>query len=322
MHPDEATGRLKAAADGWRDVYGLTDDELAARVRDDAIDILVDLTGHIGMNRLPMFARKPAPVQVTYIGYQNTTGMSAMDYRLTDERADPPGLTDRYYTEKLVRLPRAFFCYRPGEDVPGVTPLPALEAGHVTFGSFNKFAKVTPQVIAAWLRILEHVKDSRLLVLAYRGGEVENRLHVLAAGHGIDPARIELFNKLPRPDYMKLIARADIALDPFPFNGHTTTCDSVWMGVPVVMLEGDSYVTRFGGSVLANVGLESWIASTVDQYVDVAVRQAGDLEALARLRGELRPRMADSPLLDFGGFTRHVEAAYRSMWRAWCAKRG
>ncbi len=319
LQPDEATQRIKAAVDVWRDVYAMSDAELAEVVRRDKIDILVDLTGHIGTNRLPLFARKPAPVQVTYIGYQNTTGMSAMDYRLTDAHADPPGETDRYYTEKLVRLPRAFFCYRPPDDSPDVTPLGALGQGHVTFGSFNKFVKVTLPVIEAWLRILARVPEARLFVLAHRGGFAQNRLHVAAASKGIDPTRIELFDRQGHVDYMKLVARTDIALDPFPFNGHTTTCDALWMGVPVVTLAGAMYASRYGGSALVNLGLESWIARSVDEYVDIAARAAGDLDALARLRAELRPRMADSPLLDFAGFTRNLETAYRQMWRTWCA---
>jgi predicted O-linked N-acetylglucosamine transferase (SPINDLY family) len=319
VQPDGATERIKSAVDRWCDTCGLSDEQLADQVRGEGVDILVDLTGHIGNNRLPAFARKPAPVQVTYIGYQNTTGMTAMDYRLTDERADPPGVTDRFYTEKLVRLPRAYFCYRPPDDSPPITPLPAHGDGLVTFGSFNKFAKVSPPAIDAWLRILESVPRSRLVVLANRGGYVENHLRAAAAARGVDPARVEVFDKQPHKDYMKLLARADIALDPFPFNGHTTTCDSIWMGVPVVMLEGQSYVTRFGGSVLANVGLEAWIADSIDRYVDIAVRAAEDVAGLARMRGELRARMADSPLLDFAGFTRNLENAYRRMWRDWCA---
>ena len=315
---DATTDRLKQAADHWREVTYLSDEQIAQQVRADGIDILVDLTGHIGKNRLLVFARKPAPVQVTYIGYQNTTGMTAIDYRLTDALADPPGLTDANYTEKLVRLPRAFFCYRPSEDSPSMTPLPALENGYVTFGSFNKFAKVTPQTIAAWLKILVRVPDSRLLVLAYRGGTLEQRLHRLAAEQGIDPTRIELCEQRPHGEYMRLIQQADIALDPFPFNGHTTTCDSIWVGVPVVALQGDSYVSRFGGSVLANVGLEHLIATSVEGYIETAVKLAQDLKQLAQLRADLRPRMAESALLDFTGFTRHLEHAYRQMWINWC----
>ncbi len=244
-----------------------------------------------------------------------------MDYRLTDERADPPGVTDRYYTEKLVRLPRAFFCYRPPDDAPAVSPLPALERGHVTFGSFNKFAKVTAATLDAWMRILERVPRSRLLVLASRDGQVESRLHALATSSSIDSSRIELFNSCEHASYMRLLAQADIGLDPFPFNGHTTTCDCVWMGVPVVMLQGQTYVTRFGSSVLANVGLESWIATSVDKYIETAVHAAQDVSSLAQLRSALRGQMAASPLLDFSGFTRNLEAAYRQMWRTWCAAR-
>jgi protein O-GlcNAc transferase len=314
---DRTSSRLRAAVDRWRDVRTHTDQRLAQLIRDEQIDILVDLTGHIGGNRLLVFARKPAPIQVTYMGYQNTTGMSAMDYRITDERADPPGLTDAYYTEELVRLPTTFFCYRPGPDPPAMA-LPALANGYVTFGFFNNFFKVTPEVIEAWLQILARVPESRLLVLAYRGGYVEEHLHERARSQGLDPARIELVDRQPRDEYARLLQRADVALDPFPFTGHTTTCDSIWGGVPVVMLEGQTYASRFGGSVLANVGLEHLIAKNPDQYVERAVELAGDLPALARLRAELRPRIADSPLLDFKTFTANLEQAYRQMWHKWC----
>ena len=296
----------------------LTDEELARQVRNDEIDIFVDLTGHIGNNRLLAFARKPAPVQVTYIGYQNTTGMSAMDYRLTDERADPPGLTDQFYTEKLFRLPRCFFCYQPSDDAPSVMPSPALSAGFVTFGSFNNFAKVSPEVIDTWLTIMARVPRSRLLILAYSGGYLERHLHSLARERDIEPDRIELFDKRPRSDYLLLQQQADIALDPFPFNGHTTTCDSIWQGVPVVKFEGDRYASRFGSSVLANVGLENLIAHSSEEYIEIAVQLATDRDRLAQLRAELRPRMAASVLLDFKGFTRNLEQVYRQMWRAWC----
>jgi predicted O-linked N-acetylglucosamine transferase (SPINDLY family) len=318
--PDDVTARLKNAVDVWRDTGAVSDDRLAHMVREDRIDILVDLAGHIGGNRLLVFARKPAPIQVTYIGYQNTTGMSAMDYRLTDERADPPDMTDEFYTEQLVRLPKSFFCYQPSEESPPVTPSPARASGRVTFGYFNNFTKVTPQVMEAWFAILKQVQNSQLLVLAAGGGYVEHRLRELARQNGIDAQRITLCDPQPQAGYMRLIQRADVALDPFPFNGHTTTCDSIWMGVPVVMLEGDTYASRFGGSVLVNVGLEDLIARSVDEYVSIAVDLAGDLDRLTRLREELRPRMAASALLDFAGFARNVEAAYRQMWRTWCAR--
>ncbi len=314
---DTATARLRAAADAWRDVRRVSDDELARRVRDDAIDILVDLSGHIAGNRLLALARRPAPVQVSYLGYQATTGMTAIGYRLTDEQADPPGLTESFYTERLVRLPRSFFCYRPADEPP-VDPLPALAAGHVTFGSFNNYFKVNGEVLDTWLEVLERVPRSRLLVLAYRGGYAEQQLAERAARRGVDPARIEMCDKRSRREFGRLVARADIALDPFPFNGHTTSCDALWLGVPVVMMRGRTYVSRFGGSVLVNVGLEHQIADSRAAYVDAAVRLASDLPALAALRGELRPRMAASPLLDAAAFTRNLEQAYRQMWRTWC----
>jgi predicted O-linked N-acetylglucosamine transferase (SPINDLY family) len=258
-------------------------------------------------------------VQVTYIGYQNTTGMSAMGYRLTDERADPPGVSDPLYTEKLVRLPRAFFCYDPFET-PDLTPLPALERGYVTFGSFNNYAKVMPEVVDTWLTILSRVPESRLMVLAYSGGYLEKHLKELAAGRGIDPVRVELHDKRWRQDYLKLVQQADIALDAFPFNGHTTTCDAIWMGVPVVMLEGEVYASRFGGSVLGNVGLQNLIARSAEEYIERAVELAGDLERLSALRGELRARMTASPLADYQGFTRNLEREYRRMWTEWCRR--
>jgi predicted O-linked N-acetylglucosamine transferase (SPINDLY family) len=316
--PDATTARLQAAADTWRDVCAETDEQLAQRVRDDQIDILVDLSGHMGKHRLLTFARKPAPIQVTYIGYQNTTGMSAMDYRLTDERSDPPRQSDRYYTEHLTRLPRAFYCYQP-TPAPDVSPLPTLTNGWITFGSFNNTIKLTPAVFETWLELLTRVPNSRLIVLAYEGGYLERQLRDLARERGIDPARVELANRRSRDEYLKLIQRADIALDSFPSNGHTTTCDALWMGVPVVMLEGDTYCSRYGAPALAHVGLERLVAHSAAEYVEMATQLASDCDALAELRRGLRQRLTDSVLCDAAGFTRNLEEAYREMWRAWCA---
>ncbi len=318
-NPDAVTERLRGAADHWRDVCGQSDERVADLIRNDRIDILVDLTGHIANNRLLAFARKPAPIQVTYLGYQNTSGMSAMDYRLTDQQADPPGLTDPFYTERLVRLPRAFFCFRPPDEAPPLKRLPAKKFGQITFGSFNSSKKLTPETIDAWLHVLARVPRSRLLVLAHRGGYLENHLRELAQSRGLERHRVELYDKRARADYLELQQRADIALDPFPFNGHTTSCDSLWMGLPVVMLRGNSYASRFGASALVNVGLESLIADSVEQYIEIAVELSSDLDRLAELRGELRQRMADSALLDPQGFTRNLERAYRQMWHTWCS---
>ena len=317
---DETTRRLRGYADVWRPIRGAGHEQVSRMIRDDQIDILVDLTGHIGENRMPVFARKPAPVQVTYIGYQNTTGMRAMDYRLTDEYADPPGQTDRYYTEQLVRLPQTFFVYKPSDDAPAVGPLPASERGQVTFGSFNNFGKVNPPVLATWAEILRAVPNAHLVILADMTETVENRLRETFANHGVEAERLKLVRRLPRPEYLQLIKSVDIALDPFPFNGHTTTCDCLWQGVPVITLSGDRYVSRFGGSGLKTLGLDELIAASPEQYVEIATRLAGDLPHLAELRSSLRLMMSTSPLMDFAGFTRNLEAAYRKMWQSWCTE--
>ncbi len=266
-----------------------------------------------------MFARKPAPVQVTYLGYQNTTGMKAMDYRLTDAHADPPGVTDRWYTERLVRLPGAFFCYAPPDPSPPIEPLPAERSGGVTFASLNHIHKLTANNFRVWGQILARVPHSRLLVLAYAPGVLERNVRALLAEQGIDPGRVEIVNKRPRRDYLLLHREIDIALDTFPFNGHTTVCDALWMGVPSIMLEGDSYASRFGGSTLLGLGLGELIARSTDEYSELAVNLACDRVRLAELRRSLRERFQRSPLVDAPRFTAHVERAYRDMWRAWCA---
>ncbi len=318
--PDETTARLRGLADHWREIGQLTDQQAADLVRQDEIDILVDLAGHIGENRLLVFAFKPAPIQVTYIGYQNTTGMQAMEYRLTDDYSDPPGLTDPFYTEKLVRLPQRFFCYLPSSDAPPVGPLPALSCGKITFGSFNNFMKVTPQVLDAWVRLLERVPNSRLIILVDVEDSVKQSLAEVFARYGIETHRLTLANRRSRGEYLELIGRVDIALDPFPFNGHTTTCDALWQGVPVVTRSGTSYASRFGGSALATLGLGELISHSEEQYLQIAAVLAGDIPRLERLRGGLREQMANSPLVDCVSFTRNLEAEYRRMWSTWCSK--
>ncbi len=320
-HPDDTTRRLQGYADHWRNTALQSDQQASDLVRRDQIDILVDLTGHIGGGkRSQLFARKPAPIQVTYIGYQNTTGMLAMDYRLTDDYADPPGTTDAFYTEKLVRLPRTFFCYLPSRDAPSVNSLPALANGYVTFGSINNFNKITLEVLKTWADILSSVPQSRLLLRADMTKSLRQYLRQTFEGHGIGAERLELVNRLPRIEYLDLIRRVDIALDPFPFNGHTTTCDCLWQGVPVVTLSGNAYASRFGGSGLQTLGLGELIARTPEQYVEIASRLAANLDRLAQLRGGLREKMAHSPLLDFQTFARNLEIEYRRMWSDWCAK--
>jgi protein O-GlcNAc transferase len=319
--PDATTERLQSYADHWRNIMGVSDQDASEMVRDDRIDILVDLAGHIGGTRLVAFAHKPAPVQVTYIGYQNTTGMLAMDYRLTDDYADPPGTTEQFHTEKLVRLSRSFFCYLPSDYAPPVCPSPALANGFVTFGSFNNFTKVMPPVLEAWGRILLAVPRSRLILLADMAPSLKSYLISTFEGHGVSAERLELANRRPREGYLELIQQADIALDPFPFNGHTTTCDALWQGVAVVTLSGTTYVSRFGGSGLATLGLGELIAHTADEYVQIAVGLGNDVNRLRDYRGTLRQRMSGSPLLVFEGFTRNLETAYRKMWVDWCERK-
>ena len=286
-------------------------------IRGDEIDILVDLTGHVGGNRLLVFARKPAPVQVTYLGYQNTTGMTAIDYRLTDEYCDPSSATEALYSEKLVRLPQTFFCYLPSAEAPTIAPLPAQNAGYVTFGSFNNFTKITAHVLKTWAGILARVDASRLLLLCDDPEAVREVVAYALESQGVDPRRVELFARAPLDEYLKRIGQVDIALDPFPFNGHTTTCDCLWQGVPVVTLAGQAYVSRFGSSGLATLGLTELIAHSPDEYIEIAVGLAGNLDRLAQLRASLRARLVGSPLMDYKGFTRNLEAAYRRMWDVW-----
>ena len=322
---DETTARLRGNADHWRDIVGQSDAQLAELIRSDQIDILVDLTGHISSgSRLLAFARKPAPVQVTYIGYQNTTGMRAMDYRLTDAWSDPPDAADELHTERLVRLPGSFFCYLAPTEAPAIDPLPADAAKCVTFGFFNNFAKVSPAVLAAWAEILNRLPDSRLLLLAPTANSLRLRASDTFQRAGIDPQRVELVGRQPYREYLRLIQRADVALDAFPFNGHTTTCDALWMGVPVVMIAGQTYAARFGGTALVSLGLQDFIVDTPGRYIERAVQAGSDVPRLRQLRASLRDAMRASPLLDSVGFTRNLEEAYRQMWTRWCddASRG
>ncbi len=315
--PDGVTQRFQALADRWHDIRGLTDEEAAKLVRLQEIDILVDLAGHTAENRLLVFARRPAPVQVTYCGYPNTTGLEAIDYRLTDEWADPPGRTEHLHTEELVRLPRGLLCYLPPAGAPEVGPVPARETGRVTFGSFNALPKVRPPAIAAWAEILRRVPDSRIMLKSKGLADPDGcrRIVELFSRHGIEEARVELAGSLPSHEHhLSLYGSIDIALDTFPYQGTATTCEALWMGVPVVVLAGATHVARVGVSLLGRVGLPYLVADTREAYIDRAVALAGDLERLAGLRSGLRRRMADSPLTDAGSFTRDLEEAYRRIW--------
>jgi predicted O-linked N-acetylglucosamine transferase (SPINDLY family) len=314
--PDDTTRRLNGIADNWRSLVGIPDGEAADMIRRDQIDILVDLAGHTSNNRLLVFARKPAPIQVTHFGYPNTTGLKTIDYRITDAHADPPGWTEAYHTEQLVRLPEIAWCYGPTES-PDVNRLPALDTGYVTFGSLNNLAKVTSEVLGVWARVLHAVKNSRLLLLGGAGADADRRVLEHLQRCGIGRNRVTLVGRRSRFDYLKLHNEIDVGLDPFPYNGGVTTCDALWMGVPVVSLAGVNYVSRQGVSLLSNLGMTEYIADSVDAYVAAAARAASDLNRLSQCRAGLRQRMRASPIVDAAGFTRHLEDAYSWMWRNW-----
>ncbi|MBI9086567.1 MAG: tetratricopeptide repeat protein [Desulfobacterales bacterium] len=321
---DKITEKLHRLAGEWVDTAGLSDDQAIDAIRSRQIDILVDLAGHTAGNRMPLFSRRAAPVQVTYLGYPNTTGLAAMDYRITDHWADPPGLTEALHTETLVRLPDGFLCYAPPDDAPPVEPPPHAARGYITFGSFNNLAKFNGTVAALWAKVLHAVPRSRLLMKFKTLSDPEVRQHVrgLFAAHGIGRDRLAFHGFLPSAgDHFALYHGIDIALDTFPYNGTTTTCEALWMGVPVIALAGGTHAARVGVSILTGLGLSELVSGTAEDFVARAVALAGDFSRLAALRGTLRARMAASPLLDARGFARRLETAYRDMWRRWCRSR-
>ncbi|HTP63146.1 MAG TPA: tetratricopeptide repeat protein [Burkholderiales bacterium] len=315
---DAVTARLESLSDHWVSLTGCSDESAAARIREDGIDVLVDLAGHTGANRLLAFARGPAPVQATWMGYPNTTGMKAMDYRITDALADPPGLTERFYAETLVRMPDSLWCYRPDGIAPPVNRLPALGAGHVTFGSFNNFAKVNSWTRRLWANLLRANPGARLMVIGVPEGSARERVLAEFSSLGIDAARLTLTPRLSRQDFFLRHHDVDIALDPFPFQGGTTTCESLWMGVPVLSLAGKVFAARAGVSLLTNAGLPQLLAQSPEEFAQLGVRLASDLHALSELRQGLRDRMQASPLMNARRFVVNLEAAYREMWGNWC----
>jgi predicted O-linked N-acetylglucosamine transferase (SPINDLY family) len=313
--PDELTGRMKSCADQWHETAGMSDEALAEQIRRDRIDVLVDLTLHMTGSRLLMFARKPAPVQVTWLGYVGTTGVKAIDYRISDAYLDPVGLQEQY-VERTVRLPQCYWCYEPPRGSPEVNSLPALSAGHVTFGCFNNFMKVTPPTLDLWAQILANVHGSRILIHSHAGLH-QNHVRQWFAERGVEPSRVEFIPMMPTPQYMQAHQQIDIALDPFPYGGGTTTCDALWMGVPVVSLAGQTAVGRAGISLLNNISLPELSAQTPQQYVSITTDLAQNLKGLSEMREGLREMMRESPLMDARRFARDMEAAYRTMWEIW-----
>jgi predicted O-linked N-acetylglucosamine transferase (SPINDLY family) len=321
-HPteDAICLELKGQSDHWFNCYGLTDDQLAARIFEDRIDILVDLAGHTAHGRLLTFARKPAPVQITWLGFPTTVGIPAIDYRVTDWQVDPQGY-ERFNTETPLRLPASYFCYRPG-PAPEVETLPALRNKYITFGSFNVLAKISDLGISLWARALHAVPGSRLLLKAASLGEAATcqRIADLFAEQGIGLERLELVAWSPDTEsHLTTYHRVDIGLDTFPYNGATTTCEALWMGVPVVSLSGESHAARMGRSILNAAGLGEFVAESEDDFVRVAVDLAADATRLAELRAGLRATLSGSALMDEAGYTQALEALYREAWQKWCA---
>jgi predicted O-linked N-acetylglucosamine transferase (SPINDLY family) len=316
---DATTERLMSLVDNWRDLKAVDPETLAKVIRKDQIDVLVDLAGHTGNNRLSTFAASAAPVQVSWIGYPNTSGLTQMDYYLTDAICDPPGMTEQLYSERLWLLPRAFCCYLPPIQFPPVMPLPCVTNGHITFGSFNNFAKVTPTMIGLWAQLLHAVPSSSLYLKSMPLGErqVTETLLAAFAAEGISEDRIETRTVTSTPlEHLEEYSRVDIALDTYPYNGTTTTCEALWMGTPVVSWAGTTHVARIGAMLLHQVGCSDLIAEDADSYVARAISLAHSRTRLANLREHLRGMMARSVLMDYSGITCEVEEAFSMMYEA------
>jgi protein O-GlcNAc transferase len=315
---DEYTRKLAAHADAWRPCAGLSDARLADAIYADGIDILVDLAGHSGEPQLRVFAQKPAPVQATWLGYLNTTGMTRIDYRISDAHADPVGLTDGRHTEKLARLPHSQWCYRPFMSAAAAAAPPCLRHGHVTFGSFNQVLKLSQASRQLWAEILSRVAGARLVVLGIPPGQAHDALLRDLGAAGIAAERIRLVRYVSLQDYFGWYNEVDIALDTTPYSGGTTTLDALWMGAPVITTPGQRPGSRSAASILATAGLPEWIAPSPAEYVQRAVEFSGDSSMLANLRATLRSRLQATPLMDEAGFTRDLETLYRQMWRQYC----
>jgi protein O-GlcNAc transferase len=321
---DELSARLRSACVAWTSLYGLSDAAAAAQIRADGIHVLIDLAGHTSHNRLPLFAWKPAPVQAAWIGYLATTGVAQMDYVLGDPHATPLA-EDHHFVERIWRLPECYSCFTPPATAPEVTPLPALVNGYVTFGCFNNFAKVNNTVITLWAQLLRALPEARLILKARQLANEKRRQGCFAQfeAQGIAAERVILESYSPgHAEFLAAYHRVDIALDPFPYTGCTTSCESLWMGVPVLTLRGSNFLSHAGESIAHNTGQADWIAADAAEYIAKAVHFAGDLSRLATLRASLRAQLVQSPLLDAPRFARHLEDALWGMWQAQQAKEG
>jgi predicted O-linked N-acetylglucosamine transferase (SPINDLY family) len=317
--PDAISRRIESYADVWRPIFGLNDEAVADMVRADEIDILVDLTMHMSNGRPLVLARKPAPVQIAWLAYPGTTGQVAIDYRFTDPWLDPPDVGDDHYSEVSIRLESSFWCYDPMVDI-AVNALPALENGYVTFGCLNNFCKVSHETLALWAKVLRILPTCRLQLLAPRGESRERVLQTLL-GHGIASERITFVEFRPREQYLRAYHGIDICLDTLPYNGHTTSLDAFWMGVPVISRVGRTVAGRAGWSQLNNLGMSELAATGDEQFVQIARGMAQDIQRLSLLRLTLRQTMQLSPLMDGARFARSIEESYRRCWRQWCERK-
>jgi len=318
---DSYTDQIMRHADHWLDCAEMSDEQLAERIRVDSIDILVDLSGHTAGNRLSVFARKPAPVQVTWIGYAGTTGLSAMDYRITDACMDPPGMTEKYHSEALIRLPGSNAPYRPEPHCPQVNALPALTSGEFVFASLNNLVKINQTVVNLWSQILAALPHARLMLGNVTDDIIKRRVLDLFAQAGVDAQRLILKPRMSLLDYLALHHQIDMALDTFPYNGGTTSMHSLWMGVPVLTLAGEHTISRVGVAALTGAGLDKFITHSEQEYLQRAVQIAQELPSLNQTRQLLRERMGGGTVSDPAKITRHLEAAYRDVWRQWCKTR-
>jgi tetratricopeptide (TPR) repeat protein len=320
VRPDHVTERFRRSADTWREIRGLSDEKVAEIIRQDRIDILIDSTGHMAGNRMNLYAHRPAPLQIALPIYPGTTGVSAIDYVITDDLVNPPGDSERLHVEKLIRLNPISRCYRPDDQSPETVVLPAAANGAVTFGSFNRLSKVTDAMLSLWQRIMASLPDSRLNILVDGPGgdqtapEFPSRFERL----GLNLQRVNFLGRQPRWQYLEMLSACDICLDTFPYNGCTTTCDSLWMGTPVVSLTGKSHVSRVGLSLLSQVGLTDLASDLPARYMEIAIALSNDRQRLLEIRSNLRERMRQSSLTDARRFTAQFEAALREIWTKAC----
>ena len=317
---DQVSLRLKKLVDSWQIVHDLNDVQLLELITGDHIDILIDLSGHTVGNRLSLFPRRAAPVQITYLGYPTSTGLTEMDYRLTDYYTEPIGLTEHLNTERLLRLPDCFCSYRPHENSPApITTSPILSLGHFTFGCFNNYSKINEAVIALWAKILLRVPTAKLLLEAeiFSDPWVIDEVEAKFAQYEIGSNQLKLMKRLPENKYL-LYNQVDLALDPFPCNGGTTSFDSLWMGVPFVTLAGNMFASRMGVSLLSTIGLTELIAYSTEEYMEIAVGLAQNTDRLISLRDGLRERFAQSPLMDKKRFASNFTQGLRQTWKSWC----